>query len=359
MRKFCRRSPNLGRMPPTSVQWWVTYNHHMPMRDLTRPRVLTGLFSIPAYLCLFVLASIAAAQPALQRRDAPEPEVQLGAGDQIALHVADLDEVPREPVRIDPNGNLDLPLIGLTHAAGLTPTELKQTLVTAYSVYIQKPQVTINVTEYLSRPVSVLGSVTHAGVYQMQGPKRLAEVLSLAGGASADAGPNVVVTRKQKWGSVSAPGVTTTLAGGDSSVAIPLENITSGTVPEDNIVVKPDDVIAVPRAELVYVVGNVHRAGAFSLNHHSTMTVLQAISLAEGFTPDASASHARILRRIENDPTPREIKVDANRILAGKAADEPLLANDILFIPNSTTKATSKRIMEAAIGISTGMLIYR
>lgn len=329
------------------------------MRDLTRPKLSSSSLYLLVCIFIFCLTQSVAGQAVLQRRDAPEPEVQLGAGDQVVLHVDDLDNMPKEALRIDPNGNLDLPLIGSTHAAGLTPTELKQTLVRAYSTYIQNPQVTINVTEYQSRPVSVLGSVTHAGVYQMQGPKRLAEIISLAGGTSADAGPDVVVTRKQKWGSVSAPGATTTLAGGDSTVSIPLENITSGKVPGDNILVEPDDVIAVPRAELVYVVGNVRRAGAFSLNHHNTMTVLQAISLAEGFSPDAAASHARILRRVENDQTPREIKVDASRILAGKAPDEPLLANDILFIPNSAMKASSKRIMEAAIGITTGVLVYR
>lgn len=329
------------------------------MRESTRPKFLLHSFRLLVCISVFCLAQMAIGQAALQRRDAPEPEVQLGAGDQVLLHVSDLDENPKEALRIDPNGNLDLPLVGSTHAAGLTPTELRQELVRAYSTYIQNPQVTINVTEYQSRPVSVLGSVTHAGVYQMQGPKRLAEILSLAGGTSNDAGPNVVVTRKQKWGSVTAPGATTTMASGDSTVSIPLENITSGKVPGDNILVEPDDVIAVPRAELVYVVGNVRRAGAFSLNHHSNMTVLQAISLAEGFSPDAAASHARILRRVENEQTPQEIKVDASRILAGKAPDQPLMANDILFIPNSALKASSKRIMEAAIGITTGVLVYR
>ncbi|GAA3757258.1 polysaccharide biosynthesis/export family protein [Terriglobus aquaticus] len=299
------------------------------------------------------------AQPALQRRDAPEPEVALGSGDQIVLRVSELDELPKEPIRIDPNGNLDLPMIGTTHVAGMTATEIKAKLTAAYSKYIQSPEVTLNVTEYQSRPVSVLGSVAHAGVYQMQGPKRLAEVLSLAGGAAVDAGPDVVVTRKQQWGKVSAPGASTSLAGGDSSVSIPINNIMSGKVPGDNILVMPDDVIAVPRAELVYVVGNVRHAGAFALNQNSALTVAQAVSLAQGFTPDAAASHARILRRVENNATPLEIKVDANRILAGKAADQPLMANDILFIPNSAMKASSKRVIEAAIGISTGMLIYR
>ena len=303
------------------------------------------------------------AQVTLQRRDAADPEYVLGQGDLIHIGVSDLDDTPKEPVRIDPNGNIDLPLIGTTHVAGLTPTQLKQQLASAYSRYITQPQILLNVVEYQSRPVSVLGSVTHSGVYQMQGPKRLAEVLSLAGGTAVDAGPNVVITRQPRWGTVKAPGAQTVFAGGPnggtSSVSIPIEDVTSAHVPEDNILIQPDDVVSVPRAELVYVVGNVRRAGAFSLNHHPTMSVLQAISLAEGFTPNAAAGRARILRRTEDQQTPKEIDVDANRILAGKAADQPLLPNDILFIPNSAFKASSKRMMEAAIGISTGVLIYR
>jgi polysaccharide biosynthesis/export protein len=335
------------------------YKGHMPVPNRIPPGNFARLLRITLCFCVVGVAHLALAQPALQRRDAPAPEVQLGPGDQVLLHVSDLDESPKEPVRIDPNGNLDLPLIGTTHVAGLTATQIKANLTAAYSKYIQSPQVTLNVTEYQSRPVSVLGSVTHAGVYQMQGPKRLAEVISLAGGTSADAGPNVVVTRKQQWGRVTAPGASTSVAGGDSSVAIPLNNITSGKVPEDNILVEPDDVIAVPRAELVYVVGNVRKAGAFALNQTSALTVVQALTLAEGFSPDAAGSRARILRRVENSQTPVEIKVDASRILAGKAADQPLMANDILFIPNSAMKASSKRMIEAAIGISTGVLVYR
>ena len=247
------------------------------------------------------------------------------------------------------------------HAAGLTPTQLKAQLAVQLSKYITAPRVSVNVVENASRPVSVLGAVTHAGVYQLQGPRTLAEVLSLAGGTAADAGPTVVVTRSSQWGQVQVPGLKTELNGATSSVKIPLDQLTSATNPAANILLQPNDVVSVPKAEIVYVVGNVHKAGGFSLSHHETLSVLQAISLAEGFSPDAAASRARILRRSpEGDSVPpREILVDASKILAGKAPDQPLYANDILFIPNSAFKASSKRVIEAAIGISTGVLVYR
>ena len=321
---------------------------------------LLNRVALCSLLTVLQLGSIVHAQATLVRRDAPS-EYRLGAGDQISVHVADMDEVSDKPLRVDPAGNLDLPLIGSVHAAGLTPTELKAQLSTRFSRFITDPNVTVNMVEGASRPVSVLGSVTHAGVYQLQGPRTLAEVLSLAGGTGPDAGPTVVVTRLSQWGELQAPGLKTELNGSTSTVKIPLEQLTSATNPAANITLQPDDVVSVPRAEIVYVVGNVRKAGGFSLSHHETLSVLQAISLAEGFSADAAASRARILRRSpEGDAAPpREIKVDASKILAGKEPDQPLYANDILFIPNSAFKASSKRVIEAAIGVSTGVLVYR
>ena len=326
------------------------------MAKATPSRVLFAVF----FFASFLFSLPANPQTSLVRRETGEPEYVLGPGDQIAIHVADLDDVSDKPMRIDPDGDIDLPLAGTVHAAGLSPTALKQELAAKLSKYIQSPRVTVNVVEYQSRPVSVFGSVMHAGVYQLQGPKRLAEVLSLAGGTGPDAGPNVTVTRQARWGALHAPGQKTEVGPTSTSVSIPLEQITSSKGLEDNIVIQPDDVIAVPRAEVVYVVGNVKKAGAFSLSHHPNISVLQALSLAEGFSPGASVGHTRILRKLpEGGDTPQQIPVDASRILAGKAPDVPLLPNDILFVPNSALKATSKRALDVAIGISTGVLVYR
>lgn len=327
------------------------------MASRTPSRVLFAFLLAAGFL---LTVSARPQQSTLVRRETGDPEYVLGAGDQISIRVSDLEEVSDKPMRIDPDGDIDLPLAGVVHAAGLSPSALKQSLAAKLSKYIQSPRVTVNVVEYQSRPVSVFGSVTHAGVYQLQGPKRLAEVLSMAGGTAADAGPNVTVTRLAKWGPLHAPGLKTEVGPGSSSVSIPLEQITSAKGLEDNILIQPDDVIAVPRAELVYVVGNVRKAGAFSLSHHPSMSVLQAISLAEGFSPGASVGHTRILRRLpEGGDMPQDIPVDASRILAGKAPDVPLLPNDILFVPNSAWKASSKRALDVAIGITTGVLVYR
>src|ERR1700761_7267908 len=94
----------------------------------------------------------------------------LGPEDQLSIHVVDLDDVSDKPVRIDPEGFIELPLVGRIHAAGLTPEQLRATLAQQLSTYIDKPQITINVLQYRSQPVSILGEVNNPGLHQLEGP---------------------------------------------------------------------------------------------------------------------------------------------------------------------------------------------
>ncbi len=315
-------------------------------------------FVLALALSSLLLASGASSQ-VLQRRDG-EPEYVLGAGDQMTLQVVDLEELKEKSMRVGPDGLVDLPLVGEVQAAGLTVAQFRSELVKKLSRYIQQPNVSVNLTDNQSHPVSVFGSVNHAGVYQLGSPKRLLEVISLAGGVSADAGPDVLVTRQSKWGRVEAPGAQTEQSSGYSSVRLSLSDLTSGKNPAADIAVLPNDVVSVPKAELVYVNGNVRKPGGFTLSAHESLTVLQAVSLAEGFSPNAKANHARILRRSpEGNGQSRLIEVDADRILKGQAPDVPLYANDVLYIPNSAFKESSKRAVEVAIGVTTGLVVYR
>ena len=121
--------------------------------------------------------------------------------------------------------------------------------------------------------------------------------------------------------------------------------------------IQPHDVISVPPAQLVYVVGNVKRAGGFALGGRPTLTVIQALALAEGLDPRAAPERARILRR--GSGSDQQITVDMKKILAGKAEDVVLRPNDILFVPNSAMKTITTRSIEAAIQIGAGLAIFR
>lgn len=302
---------------------------------------------------------LAGAQSSLSRRPAPAPEYVLGAGDQIVLHVSDMEEISDKPIRIDPNGFVDLPMAGRMQASGLTIEQFKANLSTKLAKYIDSPQISLNLTDNQSRPVSIVGSVNSPGVHQLQGPKRLIEVISLAGGVRADAGPRVILTRENKWGPLPLSGAKDDLTAGVTTASVSLDDLMASRNPSDNIEVQPNDVISIPKADLVYVVGNVKKSGGFQLSSHANITLLQAVSLAEGLDHNAAANRARILRPAPGgDGKTIEIPVDIKAIFAGKAPDVQLYGNDILFVPNSALKS-SERITEGILLAATGAAIYR
>ena len=310
-------------------------------------------------LFLVLIASTALAQTALQRRSPPASDYVLGIGDQINIHVAEMEELPDKPLTIDPSGYIDLPLVGRVQAAGFTISQLKINLSDKLSAYIKTPDISINLSISGSEPVSVIGAVSNPGVQQLSGSKQLLEVISLSGGLKPDAGPNVIVTRQPRWGGIDAPNTKVDPATGYITATFSLDSLMASKDPRENIVMRPDDVVSVPRADLVYVIGDVQKAGGFQLSTHETVSLLQALSLAQGLGPDNAANRARILRQLPGgDGTPRELPVDVGKILEGKAPDVQLHANDVLFIPKSGVKVTARRAMEAAIGVTSGILIY-
>lgn len=295
----------------------------------------------------------------LQRRPSPAPKYVLGPGDQVVLHVVDDEDISDKPLAIDPSGTIDLPMVGRMQAAGLTLEEFKAQLTSKLKRYITQPDVSVNLSASGSQPVSVLGEVANPGVHQLMGSGHLLEVLSLSGGLKPDAGPVVIVTREPRWGAIDGTTSHTDPTTGFSTATFSLDALMSSRDPKDNILIEPDDVITVPRAQLVYVVGDVVKAGGFQFSH-STMSLLQTLSLAEGLGPNSAAGRARILRQEPGgDGTPRQIAVNINDIFAGKAPDMQLKANDVLFIPRSGAKVVSQKAIDAAIGITTGLLIYR
>ena len=289
------------------------------------------------------------------------PDYVLGPEDQISFHVVDLDDVSDKPVRIDPNGFIDLPLVGRLHVAGLSVQELHLALAQKLAKYIVAPQITISILDYHSQPVSVIGAVANSGIHQLQGQKRLVDMITLAGGVRADAGSSLQITRQIQWGVLPLPGAHTDPSGGYSTAEIPLEELLAGHDPAENIVVKPNDVISVPRTAVVYVVGQVRKAGKIPLNSQDGISLVRALSMAEGLDRDASPKKARIMRAAAGDPTKADQQqlVNVQDILMGKAQDVQLHANDVLFIPNNISGSAAKRAAEAAVQIATGLIIFR
>ena len=237
--------------------------------------------------------------------------------------------------------------------------QAEQELNKRLSAYIKHPQAAVDVRELRSQPASILGAVNQPGVHQVEGHKTLLEMISMAGGVRPDAGYSIRITRQVEWGCIPLPGATLDASGRFTVAQVNLQDIMEAKTPEENIQIFPHDVISIPKAELIYVTGDVKKSGGFILGERQTMSVLQAVSLAEGLGQAPDPRHAKILRLNPGADQRTEIPVDLRKILQGKGGDVPMQGNDILFVPDSTGRKIALRVMEAAISTGTGLAIYR
>ena len=322
-----------------------------------RPR--RPLLAAAALLSL-ALAGRAQAPPATAESEGQlRSTYVLGPDDQVVVRALDVEEIGEKPVRVDMSGHIRLPLAGRIQASGLTVQQLEDAIAERLKEFVKEPEVSVSIAEFRSQPVSVLGSVKNPGVHQLEGRKTLVEIVSLAGGLADDAGYSVKITRRLEWGAIPLPTAHNDATGKYSVAEVRLKEILEASKPEQNIVIKPNDVITVPRAEMVYVIGQVQRAGSYVLRERETLSVLQALSLAGGLAGTASPKSARILRPTGAGTNREEIAVDLKQIMIGKAKDVPLRAEDILFVPENAPKKAIARAAEAALQIGTGLAIYR
>lgn len=265
----------------------------------------------------------------------------LGAGDVLSIRALHVPELPDKPFRLDETGNIPMPFGGTVQAIGLTAQQLAARIKEVLAIHVRRPEVSVELVERKSRPVSVLGSVRAPGVYQIPGRQRLLDVLSMAGGLDQEAGNSIIVAR-----------------GETVRREIPLDDLIESRNPELNIFIEPQDTITIPRGKFVYVVGEVRKAGGFPIREKKGLTVLRAVALAEGLTGTAAAKEARVIRG-KDTPSQQEIAVNVRDILAGKKTDVQLLPDDVLFIPNSLTRRAGLRALDAAIYMGTGVVIWR
>jgi polysaccharide export outer membrane protein len=300
----------------------------------------------------------AATRPATETVTELQSNYVLGPEDQIVIHASDVPDVSDKPLRLDLSGYINMPMVGRIHAGGLTAEQLETELTKRLKVYLEKPEVAVAVAEYRSQPVSIVGEVTAPGIQQVQGRKTLLEILSLAGGLRSEAGPGVKITRGLEWGRIPLPGAADDATGKFSVAEVDLKSLMEAKDPEKNIVIRPYDVISVPRAEIVYVVGEVGKAGPLVLGEGYSISVLAAVSSAGGVLRTAAANRAMILRPIMGGPRRAELPVDLKKIMTGQANDVPLLAGDILFVPDSAGKRATARAVEAVVQMGTILGTY-
>jgi polysaccharide export outer membrane protein len=287
------------------------------------------------------------------------PNYILGPEDVIKIEVFDLPELSKT-ARVANDGTISLPLIGRVQAAGLTADQLRKELADKWGEnYLQDPQVTVFVSEFKAKPVSIIGAVEKPALYPLTGRRTLIEMLSMAGGFgkknTSPAGRTVLVTRKSGFGDLQP--VDGMHVRGPDQIEIDLNRLLYTRDQSLNIEIRPLDIISVSKAEVVYVTGAVVKPGGFVLEDRPSMTVLQAVAMAQGLTFTAARKSARIIRT-NQDGSRREVPINLSKIIGGKAQDTTLTANDILFVPDSKQKMVAQRAIDASVSTFSGWLIW-
>jgi polysaccharide export outer membrane protein len=268
-------------------------------------------------------------------------EPLIASGDLLKVGILGAADSDQE-LRVSAGGDISLQLVGPVHVAQLTARQAELLIEQRLSAggFFTEPHVSVFIKEYATQGVSIFGEVQRPGVYPLLGVHRLLDVLSVAGGMTPKAGRAVTVTHKT-----------------DPQHPVHLIMPKDPAKFENTIEILPGDTVIVSRAGVVYVVGGVRRPMAIVMERDSDMTVLQAIAMAEGTTPEAGLNSAKLIRR--SDGQPHELPINLKKVLAAKASDIKLQDEDIVFVPNSAYRNLARRSMETVVQMTTGLVIYR
>lgn len=249
------------------------------------------------------------------------PGYRIGPKDQLRIQVYEVPELNVDR-RVSENGSINLPLIGDVPAAGLTEEDLSIRLKALLEVkYVQRASVAVEVTEFRSKPISVIGAVKAPGNLAFSGRWTLIEALTAAGGLTENHGNRIYVLRKAENGL-------------SDQVAIDVSDLLVRADPRVNIPILASDLINVPTAVevTIYCLGEVARPGALAFKSTDRITLLAAIARAGGLT-DRAANRLTIKRT--GGGGGREIEADYKRILSGKDQDVALVEGDVLVVKES------------------------
>ncbi len=334
----------------------------------------------------------------------------IGPGDLLEIFVFDVQELSRE-VRVSQTGTIGIPLVPVRlHVAGLTESQAGQKIAEVLEAngLVTHADVTISVKEHKSKPITIVGAVPHPMVYEADRQVTLLEVLAEAGGISNDAGDTVIVarpaqepvpdggeppeigpeqlpTRQPTTGAAqvspdsssagaqnatsqqSAPAVPSASNSSLQPDPPPLTNTITVNLSElmesgdtkNNIALQAGDIVTVPHAGIVYVLGAVNRAGAYVLsNDRAQLTTLKILALAGGMTRTAKSDKAVIVRK-DSQGQQHEVYVDLKKVLNRKAEDLQLQPSDILYVPESGSKQALLRTAQLGLALGTGIALYR
>ena len=319
-----------------------------------------------------------------------DEDYRIGPNDVLEIEIEDAPELSGAR-RVNANGTFLMPYLGRLAAKGKTPEDLAQVITEGVDKrYIFNPRVTVVVKQYNSRSFFIQGSVRNPGVYQIEGRPTLLELLTVAGGLANDHASTVFIIRKLKAAEAakiahdsseaanqSAPAVNPNAASTPRPrYSLPANEVKQITAPAEagktdglpqytlfktnlmgllrgnfsqNFFLEPGDIVNIPQTEMFFVAGEVVAPGSFAFKEGTSLR--QAIALAQGTNFKAAPNRTIIFRDNPETGQRQEIQVDLSAVMSGKANDYPILANDIIIIPNSKMKTIAAPML-SALGMS-------
>lgn len=284
---------------------------------------------------------------------AQDDRYRIGPGDVLDIRIYNRPQLSRDGVRVEGNGIIRMPLIeGDIKAACLTEGELAKEISTRYAKFYKNLQVDVFIKEYNSQQVAVIGAVNDQSRFKLQRRVRLLELLTYAKGPSTRAGQTINIVHS------SASSLCKENDESDSAAVFSsykLSDVLQGD-PKSNPYLEGGDIVTIPEADQVYVVGNVFTPVTIPLREPVTLT--RAIAMAGGLRQDTRKDKIRVLRQEPGTTVRKEITVDLSAIEKKSSEDLALLPNDIVDVPTSAGKSFLRGLFQGFVP-SVGQLPVR
>ena len=269
---------------------------------------------------------------------------RIGPGDVLDIRIYNRPQLSREAVRVEGNGMIRMPLIENEIQAGcLTEGELAKEISTRYARYYKNLQVDVFIKEYHSKQVAIIGAVNEQSRFELQRRVRLLELLTYAKGPSPKAGQTINIVHSIAASPCKQTDDTDTSAAFSS---YKLSDVLQGD-PKSNPYLEAGDIVTLPEADQVYVVGNVFSPLTIALKEPITLT--RAIAMAGGLKQDTRKDKIRVLRQEPGTTIRKEITVDLSAIEKKRSEDLALLPNDIIDVPTSAGKSFLRSLVQGVV----------
>ena len=272
----------------------------------------------------------------LSAKESSNHDYKIGPEDLIEVVVFE-EEKLNKTVRVSSQGNINLPLVGIVKAKGLTSSELEKEIRDLLtSTYMYDPHVTVFIKEYHNQRISLMGAVQKPGVYDVPGQKTVLDVLTMAGGLRDDAGKLLFLIRPPTREGDNPKGAKRAEERQPEMFTANIEELLIKGDLRFNFLLSHGDVINIPPAGKVYIGGFVGKPGGIPLSRD--MTLSQAIAVAGGCEPKSASTETRIFRYTGKGSEKEILTFNVDAIHKGQQPDPYLKDNDIVFVPRSGSR---------------------